>query len=303
MLLLIAVLLVVTGGSWSPTVDAGTTPDGQGGGRPTATPTPKPRPRATPRTTPTTRTVKPSTQAPQPRRIARPAQAQSFSENLNGATLEMVLIPAGTFMMGSPVDEGGGDEHPRHRVSVPQFYMGKYEVTQAQYRAVIGTNPSHFKDDTLPVENVSWSDAQEFCRKLSQMTGRKYRLATEAEWEYACRAGTTGAYAGALDAMGWYRENSGGIPHPVGQKQPNTWGLYDMHGNVWEWCQSKYQGYPYRAGDGREILTGGDTYTRVARGGSWDSVEAVSSSTFRYVGSSPSSRRANNLGFRVVVVA
>ena len=146
----------------------------------------------------------------------------------------MVYVTGGTFLMGSPDNEPDrdSDERPQHRVTVPGFSMGKYEITQAQWKAVMGTNPSYFKGDNLPVENVSWNDAKEFCSKLSQMTGKQYRLPTEAEWEYACRAGTTGPYAGNLDAMAWYSNNAGFKTHPVGQKRPNAFGLYDMHGNV-----------------------------------------------------------------------
>jgi eukaryotic-like serine/threonine-protein kinase len=163
----------------------------------------------------------------------------TFSESLNGVKLEMVRVPACSFLMGSPANEKGryDDEGPQHPVTVPSFYIGKYEITQAQWRAVRGNSPSNFTGDNLPVEQVSWDDAQEFCKKLSQMTDKTYRLPSEAEWEYAARAGTTGAYAGELDAMAWYSNNSGGKTHPVGQKQPNAFGLHDMHGNVWEWCQ------------------------------------------------------------------
>lgn len=186
--------------------------------------------------------------------------------------IEMVYVQGGAFLMGSPENETGRtvDEGPQRRVSVPGFYIGKYEVTQAQWRAVMGNNPSSFKGDNRPVENVSWNDAQEFCRKLSQMTGKTYRLPSEAEWEYAARAGTTGPYAGNLDAMGWYEKNSGGKTQPVGQKQANAWGLFDMHGNVWEWCEdfwhANYNGAPT---DGSAWLSGGDSRYRVLRGGSW----------------------------------
>ena len=197
--------------------------------------------------------------------------------------IEMVLIPAGTFMMGSPDDDQfyRSYEGPQHQVSVPAFYLGKYEVTQAQYQAVMGTNPSSFKGADLPVEQVSWNDAKEFCRRLSQMTGREYRLPSEAEWEYACRAGTTGDYAGDLDAMAWYDKNSGSQTHPVGQKQPNGFGLYDMLGNVSEWCEDYYHSSYAGAPTNGSAWLSGDSSFRVLRGGSWVSGAASLRSAYR----------------------
>jgi len=244
----------------------------------TPTPTPKPTP-------------KPSPSAPAPR--PRPTPHRQAPE------IEMVYVPGGSFLMGSPDGKGGDDEHPQHRVTVPSFYIGKYEVTQAQWRAVMGVNPSNFKGDNLPVENVSWNDAKEFCRRLSQMTGKEYRLPTEAEWEYACRAGTTGDYAGELDAMAWYNENSGGKTHPVGQKQPNAFGLYDMHGNVWEWCQDVYHdNYSGAPADGSAWMSGGHQDRRVLRGGSWDYYGRLCRAAHRGR-PAPDDRRFDD-GFRVV---
>ncbi|MFN8001764.1 MAG: SUMF1/EgtB/PvdO family nonheme iron enzyme [Acidobacteriota bacterium] len=146
--------------------------------------------------------------------------------------IEMVQVPSGTFLMGSPISELGHstNEEPQHRVTVQSFYIGKYEITQAQWKSVMGNNSSIFAsilaDDDLPVANVEWTEATEYCRKLTQLSGKEYRVPTEAEWEYACRAGTTGPYAGDLDAIAWYEKNSKNELHPIGQKQPNAFGLY-----------------------------------------------------------------------------
>jgi formylglycine-generating enzyme required for sulfatase activity len=169
----------------------------------------------------------------------------------NGVNLDMVYIPSGKFTMGSPPEEKGEeDERPQIKdVNVSAFYMGKYEVTQAQWQVIMGTNPSKFKDNLQnPVEQVFCDDAQEFCKKLSQKTGQEFRLPSEAEWEYACRAGTTTAYcfgdeASLLGEYAWYKANSGSKTHAVGQKKPNVWGLYDMHGNVREWCADRKEKY------------------------------------------------------------
>src|ERR1044071_631143 len=192
----------------------------------------------------------------------------------------MVGGPSGKFTMGSPDSEAGRftDEGPQHTVSISSFYLGKYEVTQAQWRAVanlpkvkidLNPDPSNFKGDNLPVEQVGWEEAIEFCDRLSRATGKTYRLPTAAEWEYAARAATTGPYAGNLDSMGWYDRNADGKTHPVGTKQANGFGLYDMHGNVWEWCMDWYSEnvYGYNPiADPRGPATGSQ---RVNRGGSW----------------------------------
>ncbi|HEY7545724.1 MAG TPA: bifunctional serine/threonine-protein kinase/formylglycine-generating enzyme family protein, partial [Blastocatellia bacterium] len=179
-----------------------------------------------------------------------------------------VQIPQGEFLMGS--EKGEGDEKPAHKVRISRpFEMGKYEVTQAQWEAVMGNNPSNFKGANLPVENVSWNDAQEFIQKLNARNdGYVYRLPTEAEWEYACRAGSTGDYAGNLDEMAWHGSNSASKTHSVGQKKPNAWGLHDMHGNVWEWCMDWYLENYYSQSPSADPPGPGTGSLRVSRGGS-----------------------------------
>ncbi|NOT64175.1 MAG: SUMF1/EgtB/PvdO family nonheme iron enzyme [Acidobacteria bacterium] len=192
---------------------------------------------------------------------------KDFTDIINGVNLEMKAVPAGSFLMGSPDNEAGrsANEEPQRRVNIAAFAIGKYPITQAQWRSVMGDNPSGVKGDNLPVECVSWNDAKEFCQKLSQLTGKAYRLPTEAEWEYACRAGTTGAHAGELKAIAWYVEYS---TLPVGQKQANAFGLFDMHGNVWEWCEDVWhQDYDGAPTDDSAWLSGGDSRYHVVRGG------------------------------------
>lgn len=245
----------------------------------------------------------------------------------NQAGMEFVLIPPGTFMMGS--NNGEADEKPVHQVTINHsFYMGKYEVTQAQWQAVMGNNPSNFKGNNLPVEQVSWSDITGFIDRLNaQNDGFTYRLPNEAEWEYACRAGTTGDYAGDLDAMAWYGNTSGrsrldaseiwrtdsanyskritengGQTHAVGSKLLNSFGLFDMHGNVWEWCQDWHHETYYGAPtDGSAWLSGGEQKYRVLRGGSWPTYASYVRSASRI--RDPPDARGFNVGFRVVAVA
>ena len=234
---------------------------------------------------------------------------QSFTQELNGVSLEMVGVPGGEFQMGSPdgEEERRHEEGPQHRVTVQAFSIGKYEITQAQWKAVMdGNNPSHFPGDDLPVESISWADAKEFCQKLTQMTGRRYGLPSEAEWEYACRARTTGAYAGDLDKMAWYDVNSGDKTKPVGKKGANDFGLCDMHGNVREWCEDVWRNsYGGESGnpptDGSAWLSGEDLRRRVMRGGSWkDHSKDVRSATRD--AASPGGRIIY-VGLRVVVSA
>ena len=202
-----------------------------------------------------------------PAELDRSVMPNSFRENLNGVSLEMIEVPAGKFTMGSDQSDY---EKPPHQVSVQSFYMGKYEVTQKQWKAVMGNNPSYIEGDDLPVGNVSWDEAQAFCKKLQELTGKAYRLPSEAEWEYACRAGTTGDYAGNLYEMAWYDKNSDSKTHPVGQKQKNAFGLFDMHGNVWEWCEDVWHGnYNDAPKDGSVWTSGGNSKGHVRRGGSY----------------------------------
>ena len=191
----------------------------------------------------------------------------------NSIGIELVYIPPGEFLMGS--DNGGPDENPVHKVTFEEgFWIGKYEVTQAQYKSVMGTNPSNFKKNCsqCPVEQVSWNDAKVFVAKLNaQNDGFIYSLPSEAQWEYAARAGTTNDYYGDLNSIGWYLSNSNKSIHPVGQKQANAFGLYDMSGNVWEWCEDIYNSsYNNLPTDGSSNTSIGDSGLRLLRGGSWD---------------------------------
>ncbi|MBD2442445.1 SUMF1/EgtB/PvdO family nonheme iron enzyme [Dolichospermum sp. FACHB-1091] len=250
----------------------------------------------------------------------RNESATYFTEDLgNGVTLEMVEIPGGTFIMGSPENEAErySNEGPQHQVTVPAFFMAKYELTQAQYQAIMGSNPSQFKGNNRPVERVSWNDAVTFCQRLSQKTGKNYRLPSEAEWEYACRAGTTTPfYFGesiTADLVN-YNGNSTYGSAPKGQNRqqttdvgsfpPNAFGLYDMHGNVWEWCLDDYiDNYSDAPKDG-SALTGRSSYNML-RGGSWFFLPRFCRSASRHV--FPWDVRdyvilGSQFGFRVVCV-
>ena len=196
----------------------------------------------------------------------------------------LVPIPAGEFLMGSPETEPGRDgDEVQHQVTLTKrFLLGVHEVTQGQWQAVMGTTPWKGKEyvkegDDYPATYVNWDEAVEFCRQLSEKEGLEYRLPTEAEWEYACRAGTTTAYSFGDDAseMGeyaWYSENASDVgqkySRTVGQKKPTPWGLYDMHGNVWEWCSDWHGGYP--SGDTTDPTGPNSGPGRVHRGGGWD---------------------------------
>ena len=215
----------------------------------------------------------------------------------------MIKVPAGEFVMGSSPSEAGrySDEGPQHRVAVRSFSMGKTEVTQAQWRAVMGSNPSHFTScgDDCPVEGVSWDEAQQFVVRLSSQTGHGYRLPSESEWEYACRAGSQQQYCGSdnVEDVAWFDSNSRATTHAVALKRPNAWGLYDMSGNVWEWTQdcwnANYNGAPTNG----LAWAQGDCSRRVVRGGSWYFIPRYLRAAYRDWG--PTADRYGNYGFRV----
>jgi formylglycine-generating enzyme required for sulfatase activity len=231
------------------------------------------------------------------------AQPKTFKNSIG---MEFVLIPSGEFLMGGDKnwEDANDDETPRHKVTISKaFYLGKYEVTQAQCVAVMGSNPSPGRGwRTNPVTMVSWEVVQEFIRRLNQKEGTNaYRLPTGAEWEYAARAGAETAYcfgddADQLGQYAWYNSNSGFRPHPVGQLNPNTWGLYDMHGNVEEWCQDWWDFYPQDPIQDPQGPTSG--FARVLRGGSWtdDTIKCRSASRNSW----PPDKHFATIGFRLV---
>ncbi len=224
---------------------------------------------------------------------------------VNGVTFEMVAVNGGTFTMGATSEQGsdaGSDEFPTHSVTLSDYYMGKFEVTQELWKAVMGSNPSYFNGSNLPVERVSWNDSQEFITKLNGLTGANFRLPTEAEWEYAARGGSeSGGYkysgSNSINDVAWYYDNSDYKTHSVGTKSPNELGIYDMSGNVYEWCQDWYGSYssgsqtnPYGPSSGS---------ARVVRGGSWRIIARYCRVSFRTYNSPD--YRINYLGFRLVV--
>ena len=215
----------------------------------------------------------------------------------------MVRVDGGTFMMGATSEQRSDaydDEKPAHQVTLSSFSIGKYEVTQEEWEAVMGSNPSKFKGVKLPVEQVSWNDCQTFIRKLNQMTGKQFRLPTEAEWEYAARGGSKSCgykYAGGdnLGSVAWYTDNSGSKTHEVGKKQPNELGLYDMSGNVWEWCQDWYGKYGSSSQTNPKGPSSGSR--RVRRGGSWGDDAGYCRVSYR--GSNTPGDRYGSLGLRL----
>ncbi len=218
-----------------------------------------------------------------------------------GLNMTFCWCPPGEFLMGSPETEGDrlDDEDQVHVTLTKGFWMAKTQVTQKQWAAIMGDNPSYYKGDNLPVEKVSWNDAQEFLEKLNAKIGNtdggQMVLPTEAQWEYACRAGELGPYSGGtIDQVAWYDDNSEDKTHPVGMKKPNTWGLYDMHGNVWEWCADWYD---YELEGGVDPSGPDSGANRVGRGGSWAYYAAHCRAAYRSDGS-PSLTLGND-GFRV----
>ena len=206
---------------------------------------------------------------------------------VNGVSFEMVYVEGGTFDMGATTEQGSdaeNDEKPVHRVTLSDYYIGKCEVTQELWEAVMGSNPSNFKGAQNPVESVSWNDCQEFVSRLNSLTGMTFRLPTEAEWEYAARGGNKSSHykysgSGNIDDVAWYYYNSGSSTHAVGTKTANELGIYDMSGNVWEWCSDWYGGYSAGAQTNPQGLSSGSS--RVLRGGSWFNRARICRVSFR----------------------
>lgn len=207
--------------------------------------------------------------------LQNPKPAPQFTFTVNGVTFDMIPVEGGTFTMGATAEQGSDAwdiEEPTHEVTLSSYAIGKCEVTQALWKAVMGNNPSHFKGDNLPVECVSWNDCQDFIKKLNSLTGKNFRLPTEAEWEFAARGGMKSKgykYSGSdsLDEVAWCATNSNRQTHPVGAKKPNELGIYDMSGNVWEWCGDLYNNYSSTtAANPTGPVVG---YYRVRRGGCW----------------------------------
>lgn len=233
--------------------------------------------------------------------------------NVNGVLFKMIAVEGGTFMMGSNDSEAERNEKPIHEVTLSNYYIGETQVTQELWKAVMGNNPSHFKGDNLPVESISWDDCQKFIGKLNRLTGKTFRLPTEAEWEYAARGGQKSLgykYSGSnnIDEVAWYEDNSltrtgwfgskrDQQTHPVATKKANELGIYDMSGNVWEWCQDWYGSYSSSAQANPKGLSSGSC--RVNRGGSWGSYARFCRSSNRYF--SVPTFRFSPLGLRLAL--
>lgn len=235
----------------------------------------------------------------------------------NEIILEMIKIPSGEFLMGSPFGDGNNSEYPQHLVNISEFYLGKYPITQPQWQIIIGNNPAYFKEQLsiftnqgvlghFPVESVSWHDCQDFCQKLSQKTGKFFKLPSESQWEYACRAGATTRYyfgnsQAQLAEFAWYQDNSHNKIQSVGKKAPNNWGLYDLLGNVWEWCEDSWaNSYHNTPIDGMAWEGNNQKKKKILRGGSWfdSALQCRCSNRSKY----HPINKISNIGFRVVSV-
>ena len=239
------------------------------------------------------------------KRVATKASYSNGTLTVNGIKYNMVWVEGGTFRMGATPEQDSdtySDEKPVHSVTLSSYYIGKTEVTQALWKAVMGTNPSCFKGNNLPVECVSWNDCQKFIRKLNALTGQHFRLPTEAEWEFACRGGNNSRgykYSGSnyIDNVAWYWDNSGKKTHPVATKSPNELGIYDMSGNVWEWCSDWYDKYSSGAQTNPKGPYDGSYH--VVRGGSCDYYARCCRSSHR--GNGNPARRDRDHGLRLAL--
>lgn len=233
--------------------------------------------------------------------VENPSDPDRLEFTVEGVSFKMIKVEGGTFLMGSEI--GNFNEEPVHSVTLSGYYIGETEVTQEMWQAVMGSNPSEFKGDNLPVERVSWDDCQEFISKLNQKTGRRFALPTEAQWEFAARGGNKSQgykYSGSnnIDDVAWYWNNSSEQTHPVGTKMANELGLYDMSGNVWEWCADCYGSYsPSSQTDPVGPSTGA---VRVYRGSSWSYNAGYCRSTYR--GRNSPDYRGDDLGIRLVLL-
>jgi formylglycine-generating enzyme required for sulfatase activity len=271
---------------------------------------PVPKPPITNKSTETQQQRTPTKDSDPPENLESEIKTSSTIEAQDTMTdpitgMEFVSVPGGCFEMGSPDSdkEREGDEGPVHKVCVDDFQMGKYEVTQGQWKKIMDSNPSEFqKGESYPVEKVSWDDAQKFIDKLNAKSGKSYRLPTEAEWEYACRANDSGKYCGGddADALGWHKKNSGNrSTRPVGGKQANKFGLYDMSGNVWEWCADWSGENYYNSNPQDNPIRPSSGLHRVFRGGTWQHEPKVMRAANRG-GAAPDARN-DDLGFRLVL--
>ncbi len=245
---------------------------------------------------------------------------EDFTETVSGVEIEMIYVKGGTFRMGATEEQGDDaydSEKPVHSVTLSDYYIGKFEVTQGLWEKVMGTtiheqlikadySSTYGVGSDYPMYYVNWEEAQEFCTRLGQLTGKNYALPTEAQWEYAARGGVKSRgykYSGSntIGNVAWYRDNSSSSTHPVATKQPNELGLYDMSGNVWEWCSDWYDWYGYYSSESQSNPTGPSTGSRrVLRGGSWNT-DARTCRVSNRISYGPSSRYIT-YGFRVVLL-